>query len=138
MSQISVLAWKCDRRGCGKVWLAKEKPKACAKCKSRKWDLRGEGSLRKTDAGQSQSDAGSSPVPNPKNAAEAKPAPEPVKREVLPETTLKTTAGEIHGTFVSAKDHIEWYPNQAQAAQDKLARERLARVNATWKRNKAK
>lgn len=38
MSKIQVLAWRCDRDGCGHVWLAKEKPKACAKCKARNWD----------------------------------------------------------------------------------------------------
>ena len=38
MSTKSVEAWQCDRAGCGHVWLSKEKPKRCAKCKSPAWD----------------------------------------------------------------------------------------------------
>jgi hypothetical protein len=38
MSIVQVQAWKCDRPSCGHVWLAEEKPKACARCKSRGWD----------------------------------------------------------------------------------------------------
>jgi hypothetical protein len=100
MSKVQVWAWYCDRHGCGKVWLAEVKPKACAKCKSRKWDL--------------------------KNGAETKPTPEP---EAVPPMTPQNI--KVGGT-------VEWYPDDARAAQDKLARERLARINASKYGKRAK
>ena len=38
MSEITIKAWKCDREGCGHVWLSPSVPVACAKCKSRSWN----------------------------------------------------------------------------------------------------
>jgi hypothetical protein len=48
MSTKSVLAWHCDRPGCGHDWLSKEKPKRCARCKSPAWDKVGSASLAQT------------------------------------------------------------------------------------------
>jgi hypothetical protein len=44
MSLVEVEAWKCDRVECGHVWYtgSEEKPKACARCKSRAWDKGGD------------------------------------------------------------------------------------------------
>ena len=41
MSKVQGWLWKCDRVECGYAWYAPgvEPPKACAKCKSRKWHL---------------------------------------------------------------------------------------------------
>jgi len=41
MGTLMVQAWKCDRDGCGHVWLSAEKPRRCSKCKSGRWDERG-------------------------------------------------------------------------------------------------
>lgn len=39
MSLIKLQCWKCDIPGCDHVWIARgEKPKQCAKCRSRNWD----------------------------------------------------------------------------------------------------
>jgi hypothetical protein len=39
MGTKTVVAWECDR--CQNLWIAKVKPKRCAKCKSRTWDKGG-------------------------------------------------------------------------------------------------
>jgi hypothetical protein len=36
MPTVKVEAWKCGE--CGHRWLSEEKPKRCARCKSRRWD----------------------------------------------------------------------------------------------------
>src|SRR5580765_8604845 len=59
MSTLKVLAWKCDRVGCGWVWYTREDeaPKRCARCKSPNWNLVGGGDgskevVRKADGEQ--------------------------------------------------------------------------------------
>src|SRR5437016_4530939 len=58
MGKVGVEAWKCEV--CGHVWVGGERPKRCARCKSRRWDDGGQlgkaGGDRKRDNGVKAAD----------------------------------------------------------------------------------
>ena len=63
MSEIDIKAWKCDRPGCGHIWIGYPKPEKCAKCKCRNWDQPNAEPVLNSDGDQRPQTEASEPTP---------------------------------------------------------------------------